>query len=74
MNEPIQQRLATLRAEYDKGQERLRALHREEAELRETLLRIEGAMMVLNEMARLAPASSGADALSPPDPAPLGTP
>jgi|688.fasta_scaffold52891_5 hypothetical protein len=43
-------RLATLRSEYNKGQRRLGELRREEAEVRETLLRIEGAMMVLEEM------------------------
>jgi hypothetical protein len=43
-------RLAGLRIEYNKGQQRLGELRREEAEVRETLLRIEGAMMVLEEL------------------------
>ncbi|MCP9835706.1 MULTISPECIES: hypothetical protein [unclassified Cyanobium] len=43
-------RLATLRSEYNKGHQRLTELRREEAEVRQTLLRIEGAMMVLEEM------------------------
>jgi hypothetical protein len=43
-------RFATLRSEYNKGHQRLTELRREEAEVRETLLRIEGAMMVLEEL------------------------
>lgn len=49
MSEEIQRRLSSLRSEYERGQERLRELRKEEIELRETLLRIEGAVTVLQE-------------------------
>ena len=49
MNEEIQNRLAALRDEYEKGRERLRELQRQQSQVEETLLRIEGAMTVLQE-------------------------
>jgi DNA repair exonuclease SbcCD ATPase subunit len=49
MNEDIQNRLAALRDEYEKGRERLRELQRQQSQVEETLLRIEGAMTVLQE-------------------------
>ncbi len=73
MTKTIHNRLATLRAEYDKGQERLRDLHREEIELRETLLRIEGAMMVLSEMTRSVSAGE-ADTVDQETPSPASAP
>ena len=50
MSETIERRLAGLQAEYEKGQERLHELRQQENRLQETLLRIEGAMAVLQEL------------------------
>jgi predicted nuclease with TOPRIM domain len=49
MNEEVQNRLSILRDEYEKGRERLRELQRQQSQVEETLLRIEGAMTVLQE-------------------------
>lgn len=49
MDEDIQNRLTALRDEYEKGRERLRELQRQQSQVEETLLRIEGAMTVLQE-------------------------
>jgi prefoldin subunit 5 len=46
----VQQRLDTLRAEYEKGQHQLEALERQRHEVRDTLLRISGAIQVLEEL------------------------
>lgn len=46
----IQARLAELKDEYKKGQERLVALEQETANLRNTMLRISGAIQVLEEL------------------------
>jgi uncharacterized protein (UPF0147 family) len=43
-------RLVQLRAELEKGQQRLLALDRERQETRDTMLRISGAIRVLEEM------------------------
>ena len=48
----IDERLAELRQEWDKGVRQLEQLDRQRAELRETLLRIEGAIQVLDELSR----------------------
>lgn len=48
----IETRLQELRAEWDKGVRQLEQLDRQRAELRETLLRIEGAIQVLEELSR----------------------
>jgi chromosome segregation ATPase len=62
MREQLEQRVSELRAEQRKGQEVLTDLEAKEAELRQTLLRISGAIQVLEEL--LAPtgpsASNGA--------------
>jgi hypothetical protein len=50
MNEQIQARLAELRRDLEMGEGRLRALQMEEAALRDTLLRITGAIQVLEEV------------------------
>lgn len=44
------QRIVLLRQEYDKGQQRLQELRAEQAGLQETVLRIEGAITVLQEL------------------------
>jgi predicted nuclease with TOPRIM domain len=45
----LQARLAALQGEFERGQERLRQLAQEEEGLRATLLRISGAIQVLQE-------------------------
>jgi hypothetical protein len=46
----LQQRLATLRGEYETGQRAMAALERERTDTRDTLLRIAGAIQVLEEL------------------------
>lgn len=50
MDEQIRARLAELRSEFARGQERLAELEAQEASLRQTMLRISGAIQVLEEM------------------------
>ncbi len=50
MREQIENRLAILRQELEKGQSELARLERQEAYLRETILRISGAIQVLEEL------------------------
>lgn len=62
MQEQIQLRLAELKKEFEIGQTRLQETERQQAMLRETLLRISGAIQVLEEM--LAESNmAGADGL-----------
>jgi len=58
MSETIERRLAGLQSEYEKGQQRLRELRLQESQLQETLLRIEGAMAVLQELLDRLPESA----------------
>jgi hypothetical protein len=51
-------RLEALRAELAAGERRLRALEFERQSLRDTLLRVDGAIAVLEELIAAAPASS----------------
>jgi len=46
----LQERLESLQKEFDIGQSRLKELEKEEIYIRETLLRIAGAMQVLKEL------------------------
>lgn len=46
----MNERLAQLRAEFEKGQQRLHMLDRERQEVRDTMLRISGAIRVLEEL------------------------
>jgi hypothetical protein len=58
-------RLVDLRAEWTAGQRRLEALELERQQVRETLLRISGAIQVLEEMWPEEAASKRRDAPSP---------
>ncbi|MBL8930904.1 MAG: hypothetical protein JNL54_12330 [Kineosporiaceae bacterium] len=60
MSERLQARLAELRREYELGQRRLQELMGQEVTLRETLLRISGAIQVLEEMSGTPDAPSSA--------------
>jgi hypothetical protein len=46
----MNERLAQLRLELDKGRQRLELLDRERQEVRDTMLRISGAIRVLEEL------------------------
>ena len=50
MREQIQARLEVLRGEVEKGQAKLEVVERQRAYLQETLLRIAGAIQVLEEL------------------------
>lgn len=50
MQEQLQQRLNELKKEFEIGQNRLQELDRQQAQVRETLLRISGAIQVLEEL------------------------
>ncbi len=50
MQEQITDRLSELKQEYARGQMRLQELEIQQAALRETMLRISGAIQVLEEM------------------------
>jgi predicted nuclease with TOPRIM domain len=62
MREQLERRLEVLRKEFDTGQTRLREVERQQVSLRETLLRISGAIQVLEEL--LAEASPGMQPLT----------
>lgn len=49
MREQLRSRLEELKREFDLGQEKLRELESQETQLRQTLLRISGAIQVLEE-------------------------
>jgi predicted nuclease with TOPRIM domain len=49
MREQLRMRLEELKNEFETGQARLRELEMQEAHLRETMLRISGAIQVLEE-------------------------
>jgi hypothetical protein len=56
MREQMEARLAALKSELDKGQTQLRQLESQSSSLRETMLRISGAIMVIEEL--LSPSAS----------------
>lgn len=49
MKEQLQSRLEELKREFELGQNKLRELEEQETQLRQTLLRISGAIQVLEE-------------------------
>ena len=49
MREQLEERVASLQADFDRGNERIKQLEDEADKLRETLLRIAGAIQVLTE-------------------------
>jgi len=60
MREQLEQRVSELKAEREKGQQMLAELEGKEAELRQTLLRISGAIQVIEELlAAGTPAPNG---------------
>jgi predicted nuclease with TOPRIM domain len=59
MREELERRLEALRSEFEIGQAKLARLDREQLILRETLLRISGAIQVLEET--LGKTAEGAD-------------
>jgi chromosome segregation ATPase len=65
MQEQLRQRLSDLRDEFAKGKARMDALEAEAGELRHTLLRISGAIQVLQEELdkadAVAPAAAAAE-------------
>ncbi len=50
MQEQLEYRLSALKQEFEAGQARLREIETQETRLRETLLRISGAIQVLEEL------------------------
>ena len=50
MKQQLQARLGELKAEHEKGMERLRDLQRQQVQMQDALMRIEGAMAVLQEV------------------------
>jgi hypothetical protein len=66
MQEQVQQRLEQLRSEFEAGQRMLAELDARRADLQQTLLRIGGAVQVLEELlgeqGGAAPASEGTQA------------
>lgn len=77
MKDQLQQRLQTLKAEYEAGQKMLVELDNKRAEVQQTLLRIGGAIQVLEEVLSEIPekdvvlsdgANFGSGAIAPPQP------
>lgn len=58
----VQDRLAALKTEFEAGQVRLRELEGELIRVRETMLRISGAIQVLEELADSNPGTAAAEA------------
>ena len=69
MQQQIQSRIAVLKSEFETGQAKLRELEVQQSRLRETLLRISGAIQVLEEMLE---ANKPAEEPAPPDSHPAG--
>jgi predicted nuclease with TOPRIM domain len=61
MREQLQTRLEELKKEFETGQNRLRELEAETAYVRETMLRISGAIQVLEQMLQESEQSAEAE-------------
>ena len=59
MRDQLEQRLSELRAERQKGQHMLAEIEAKQAELQQTLLRISGAIQVLEELLASAARQNG---------------
>lgn len=68
MREQVERRVSELKAELHKGQQVLAELEAKEAELRQTLLRISGAIQVLEELLAGAAPQNGAAPTTVSDP------
>lgn len=66
MQTQIEQRLGELKTEYQTGQKMLAELEAKQADLRQTLLRISGAIQVLEELLNAPPARNGSGPTSQP--------
>jgi prefoldin subunit 5 len=64
MQDRIERRLDELKHEHEVGQRRLHEMEAQQAQLRETLLRISGAILALEEL-RTPPADEGNGAAPP---------
>ncbi len=73
MKEQLEQRLSTLKGEYDSGQKMLAELEAKRADLQQTLLRISGAIQVLEELlsAEIRPATNGVKPVEEVEPEPV---
>jgi hypothetical protein len=65
MKAQLEQRLRDLKAEFESGQKMLAELEAKQANLRDTLLRISGAIQVLEEELGRAPQPPIAEAVQP---------
>jgi hypothetical protein len=65
MRERLEQRVTELRAEQQRGQQMLAELEARQAELRQTLLRISGAIQVLEELLTAADNPTAANGAAP---------
>lgn len=65
MRTQVEQRLNELKAEFESGQQMLAEFEAKQANLRETLLRISGAIQVLEELLDTAGTSPGQDGVEP---------
>ena len=72
MKEKLEQRLQHLQQEYESGQQMLADLQAKEANLQRTLLRISGAMQVLQELLQAEEPSSANGNVSEGDKESLG--
>lgn len=59
MHDRIEQRLDELKREYEMGQRRLQEMEAQQAQVRETLLRISGAILALEELRAQPPEENG---------------
>jgi hypothetical protein len=74
MDTELDHRIQTLRVEFERGQQELARLDSRRQEVRDTLLRISGAIQVLEELlAGRASEAHTVTSLGKPEPAPNGT-